>query len=96
MSKPGSALRDAVVAAIVAVLLSLPMLSVARADQRAEARPAARTQLKKQKQKQFAHKELDEVTTKPDGCTWPYRNMAPPCWSTWPAGDPNYHGNNVR
>ena len=28
----------------------------------------------------------------PAGCTWPYRNQFPPCMSTWPAGDPNYHG----
>jgi hypothetical protein len=25
-------------------------------------------------------------------CTWPYRNQFPPCMSTWPEGDPNYHG----
>ena len=25
-------------------------------------------------------------------CTWPYRNQLPPCMSTWPEGDPNYHG----
>ncbi len=30
------------------------------------------------------------------GCTWPYTNMAPPCWSTWPQGDPNYHGSNGK
>jgi hypothetical protein len=32
----------------------------------------------------------------PPGCTWPYRNMKPPCWSTWPEGDPNYHGSNGK
>jgi len=25
-------------------------------------------------------------------CRWPYRNQFPPCMSTWPEGDPNYHG----
>jgi hypothetical protein len=25
-------------------------------------------------------------------CTWPYKRMFPPCMSTWPEGDPNYHG----
>jgi hypothetical protein len=25
-------------------------------------------------------------------CGWPYRNQFPPCMSTWPEGDPNYHG----
>jgi hypothetical protein len=25
-------------------------------------------------------------------CKWPYRNQFPPCMSTWPEGDPNYHG----
>jgi hypothetical protein len=25
-------------------------------------------------------------------CSWPYRNQFPPCMSTWPEGDPNYHG----
>jgi hypothetical protein len=27
-----------------------------------------------------------------DRCAWPYRNQFPPCMSTWPEGDPNYHG----
>jgi hypothetical protein len=25
-------------------------------------------------------------------CAWPYRNQFPPCMSTWPEGDPRYHG----
>jgi len=25
-------------------------------------------------------------------CSWPYRNQFPPCMSTWPEGDPRYHG----
>jgi hypothetical protein len=47
-----------------------------------------------------APKKLKQVRTiqqstgyVPRGCDkWPYVNMAPPCQSTWPAGDPNYHG----
>jgi hypothetical protein len=31
----------------------------------------------------------------PFGCTWPYTNQYPPCMSTWPQGDPNYHGSGV-
>ncbi len=32
------------------------------------------------------------VAGDPSGCTPPYTNQYPPCQSTWPPGDPNYHG----
>jgi hypothetical protein len=25
-------------------------------------------------------------------CAWPYQNQFPPCMSTWPEGDPRFHG----
>jgi hypothetical protein len=31
----------------------------------------------------------DRIDTR---CTWPFRNQFPPCMSTWPEGDPRYHG----
>jgi hypothetical protein len=93
MPKQGISLRNIAIAAITAAALSLPMLAVAQANQQAEATPAARMHLKKQKHPSVARKEFyDAAPSTIPGCTWPYINMAPPCMSTWPAGDPNYHG----
>jgi hypothetical protein len=96
MPKQVTSLRVVAVAAIAAALLSLPMLSVAQAQQGANTamypkKHAARMHHLKQRESEIPPK-IYSAAPNPPGCTWPYRNMAPPCMSTWPAGDPNYHG----
>ncbi len=100
MPKQATSLRSVAIAAITAASLSLPILSVAQADQRAERTHAARMHPKKHTARMH-HLRQREAEVPPGtygaapnlpGCTWPYRNMFPPCMSTWPAGDPNYHG----
>jgi hypothetical protein len=62
---------------------------------------AAKTHVKRHYQA-IAHKEVHDVAPgapgfqawNPPGCTWPYTRMAPPCMSTWPPDDPNFHGYN--
>ena len=73
-------------AAITAVAMSalwLPLRSVAHAEE------------------QSAGQRLQVLPTAPNAwagtsfekrCAWPYRNQFPPCMSTWPEGDPRYHG----
>jgi len=100
MPKQEASLRNVAVAAIAAASLALPALSVAQADQPAEKthaatmsakKHAARTPHPKQRETEMAPKISAAAPSFP-GCTWPYRNMFPPCMSTWPIGDPNYHG----
>jgi len=94
MRKGATSLRRAAVAVVVTTALARPMLSVAQAEQPAEQTRAAKPQPKKhaartpRKQPQTAPQQswLDKR------CTWPYQNQYPPCMSTWPASDPNYHG----
>ena len=104
MPKQGTWLRTATIAAIAAASLSLPMLSVAQADQHVTQTHATKMHPKKhaarshpmRKQSAVTHGELygaaPAVIPNAYGCTWPYRNQVPPCMGTWPQGDPNYHG----
>jgi hypothetical protein len=92
-------LRGVAAAAIAAVSLSLSMPLVAQADQ-AEKTPAAtaspkqhaaRTHHLKQRESAIAPK-IYGAAPNSARCSWPYQNMFPPCMSTWPADDPNFHG----
>ena len=80
--------------AIIAILLSQP-LAIVHAQQASDAKPAAKVSIKRKpshfRANLYAPKSPDAPTSL-YGCIWPYRNMGPPCWSTWPEGDPNYHG----
>jgi hypothetical protein len=80
--------------AITAAVLTLSLAggSVGQAKQRSEEMPIAGIVAKIRKPPRFFYNY--QPTPSFPGCTWPYRNMAPPCWSTWPAGDPNFHGTN--
>lgn len=98
MPNQATSLRSVTVA-IAAAALSLSMLSVARADQRAQETPAAMAAAKKHaasahpKKKQTANaRKLYGAAPNGGRCAWPYRNMFPPCMSTWPEEDPNFHG----
>lgn len=100
MPMQGTWLRRAALAALAAASLSLPMLSVASADQPAQQTQASTTHPKKQAVKPQSRQpgvapqplfgSADSWVAK--RCAWPYQNQFPPCMSTWPAGDPNYHG----
>lgn len=97
MSKYVTPLCNAAIAGIVAALLSLPMLSVAQAQQGADApmhpkKQVARTHHPRWRESKISPRVIYDVA--PDGpdCTWPYTRMSPPCMSTWPEGSPNYHG----
>jgi hypothetical protein len=88
--------RRAAVVAMTAASLSLPMLSIARADPPADQPHAVqpKNHAKTNWQSAAQRKELYGSTrTENSGrCAWPYQNQFPPCMSTWPAGDPHYHG----
>jgi hypothetical protein len=76
-------LRQAAIAAVAAGTLCSPLQSAAHADQ--------------QSTSQRARQPPDPAnawagTRYEKRCGWPYRNQFPPCQSTWPEGDPNYHG----
>ena len=94
MLKQTTLLRGVALAATFA-LLSLPSLSVVQAGARADAathpkKHVARIHHPMQRQS-AASRSVYHAPNGPD-CTWPYTRMLPPCMSTWPAGDPNYHG----
>ena len=91
MPKQGTWLRTAAVAAIASVSLSLSALSVAQPNQRADATMNPKKHYLRQRELEIPPKIYGAAPSLP-GCTWPYRNMLPPCMSTWPQGDPNYHG----
>jgi hypothetical protein len=100
MAKQGSGLPRAAIVAVAAAAFSLSMLSIARADQPVEQTHAAKTHPKKH----VAKIRRMQPGIAPGGlfgsapnwqakrCAWPYQNQFPPCLSTWPEGDPNYHG----
>ena len=95
MSKQIISLRSVAVAAISASL-SLSMFSVAQASPRADAaihakKHVARIHHPLRRESELSRKIYDVAPNVP-GCTWPYKRMIPPCMSTWPEGDPNYHG----
>jgi hypothetical protein len=76
-------LRRAAIAALTTGALSWPLQSVAHADQQSTRQRA---------QQPLAATDAWAGTSFEKRCTWPYRNQFPPCMSTWPEGDPNYHG----
>jgi len=86
-----SLLRQRFTVAIAAAMsLTLLMQPSARAVDQTNGAAAAKTHPKKPKQVRTIQQSAGYV---PAGCNkWPYVNMAPPCQSTWSAGDPNYHG----
>jgi hypothetical protein len=77
-------LRYAAIAAAATGALWSPSQSVAHADQQSTA--AQRSQQQPPAANAWAG------TSYQARCAWPYRNQFPPCMSTWPEGDPNYHG----
>jgi hypothetical protein len=96
MPKQATSLRNWVVGVIAAAALVLP-ISVAQADQRTDAtvplkKHAARMHHPKQRKSEIRPGIYGAAANSSGRCTWPYRNQFPPCQSTWPAGDPNYHG----
>jgi hypothetical protein len=97
MPKHKTSLRYIVAAATTAAALWLPIPSVARADQPADAtthpkKHGATIPHQQQSQSKIRPRIYNAAPSLPAGCTWPYQNQFPPCQSTWPAGDPNYHG----
>jgi hypothetical protein len=76
-------LRCAAIAAVTMGALWWPLLSVAHADQQST---------RQRRQQPPAAANAWAGTPFEARCTWPYRNQFPPCMSTWPEGDPNYHG----
>ncbi len=99
MPKQIIALHNVVVAVIVAAALSLSMLSVVQADQQTDAtmplkKHVTRMHHSKQQKSEIRPRTYDAAPNSSSSgrCAWPYRNQFPPCQSTWPAGDPNYHG----
>jgi hypothetical protein len=91
MLKRAISLRGVAVATISAALLSWSAIATAQAQQPFGTTAPYVTHKKPKALKQPSFSG-NESASKLYGCTWPYRNMDPPCQSTWPAGDPNYHG----
>jgi hypothetical protein len=100
MAKHRIWLPRAAIFMVAASAFSLSMLSIARADQPVEQTHAAKTHPKKHVARarrtqpgigpgRLYGSAPNWQTTR---CKWPYQNQFPPCMSTWPAGDPNYHG----
>ena len=75
--------RRVAIAAVATAALWCPPQSVAHADQQSTRQRA---------QQPPAAVNAWAGTSFESRCTWPYRNQFPPCMSTWPEGDPNYHG----
>jgi hypothetical protein len=98
VSKGFSWSRHAAFVVMAAASLSLPMLSIARADPPADRPHAATVQPKnhaKTAWQSAAQRQKLYGSARPANtgrCSWPYQNQFPPCMSTWPAGDPHYHG----
>jgi hypothetical protein len=76
-------LRRAAIAVLTTGALLSPPQSVAHADQQSTRQPW---------QPPPATANPWAGTSLEARCSWPYRNQFPPCMSTWPEGDPNYHG----
>lgn len=106
MSKQANLPFLTAVAAIAGVLaIAAPALAHTRShasESTATKMHVAKTHAKRHYQA-IAHKEIRDVAPgappdfqawNPPGCTWPYTRMAPPCMSTWPPDDPNFHGYN--
>lgn len=99
MPKRATSLRRVAIAAIAAASLVLPLMSVAQAQQGGEGSPAAGMPLKKHRAR-AAHKELYNSTRDPymmqrgTGGWTPNADPSFHDYSTFPEGDPNYHGSN--
>ena len=98
MSKQIISLRSVAVAAISASL-SLSIFSVAQASPRADAAIHAKKHVARIHHpvrpiwREFElSRKIYNVGPNASDCTWPYKRIISPCISTWPAGDPNYHG----
>jgi hypothetical protein len=76
-------LRRAAIAAMALGAIWGPLHSIAHADQQSA---------RQRQQPPPAAANAWAGTPFEARCTWPYRNQFPPCMSTWPEGDPNYHG----
>jgi hypothetical protein len=76
-------LHDVAIVAVATAALWLPVQSVAYAQQQPTGQRL---------QQPPAPANAWAGTSDQARCTWPYRNQFPPCMSTWPEGDPNYHG----
>jgi hypothetical protein len=83
----------------IAASLSLSIFSVAQASPRADPAIHPKKHLARihhPKRPLWRESELSrriyDVAANAADCTWPYKGMVPPCMSTWPEGDPNYHG----
>jgi hypothetical protein len=88
MPKPTISLGLAVV--VVLAALCVAAAAADATDQAAKATVAAKKHSKKHVSQVVQPQK--PAAWQPRGCTWPYTNQFPPCQSTWPAGDPNYHG----
>jgi hypothetical protein len=91
MSKKITSLRGAAIAA-VAASLSLATLSIAQAQQEIQAPMHAKKHVTRMHHPKWRESALYNFAPNQPRCTWPYTRMFPPCMSTWPEGDPNYHG----
>ena len=96
MPKPVTSLCNLVVGVIAAAALALP-LSVAQADPQTDAtmpakKHAARMHHPKLRKSEIRPAIYGAPANSSGRCAWPYQNQFPPCQSTWPAGDANYHG----
>ena len=76
-------LRRAAIAGLTTGALWSPLQSVAHADQQST---------RQRWQQPPATANPWAGTSFQARCSWPYHNQFPPCMSTWPEGDPNYHG----
>jgi hypothetical protein len=79
-------LATAVIAVVAA--LCLPAAAAETSDQPVKTTITA----KKYPKRHISQAAQRPAPSLPRRCTWPYTNQFPPCQSTWPAGDPNYHG----
>ena len=104
MQDCGIWLRRAAIAALTAASFALPVVT-AYADQQPAQTQAANEHAKKPYPKKHAAEtqaqwRRSQAAWQPTPaqqwvqkrCAWPYQNQFPPCMSTWPGGDPHYHG----
>lgn len=101
MLKQGHKLLHAAIVAVAAVSFWLPMVAHAGPGQQAERVHSAKPHPRKHVAGTYRRRP---AAIAPSGlfgsapnretsrCSWPYQSQFPPCMSTWPAGDPNYHG----
>ena len=84
-----------VVAPIALVIGLLSVLPTAAHAQTQQAAAQSKQAIAAAKRKHYYHQYYNDLYgSAPNlpGCTWPFQNKYPPCMSTFPQGDPNYHG----